>query len=426
MFLNSLQSEWSKYVIMARQYPNLLNVDYDVLYHHLKQHEVTMNALQAKRAAKAHHLLALFFAVFTILLFVVRFLLTPNSHSRPPQDYYVTRPSFVNEFDDSQSYDIQGENQAYVQNGIVDVQIKNVGNVELLEEILGGTPRTIANSGNSPIVQCYNCNEKEDEAWINLNDEENDFLLADVPEDEIKELNATCIVMARIQSVINDPDIDPEFVNEVHTSESCFMDTIFSNYDHEKSQHVQHETFKPSYDDDQIDSSIIFDDSDGEGNTEIIENDTIAQDQHRAKMEDLMKSVQLEAEKTHKINAEVKKADAFLTKELEEYKERVWEYTTKLKEMLNIFESMGIELLETTKENDFLKIVLGRLLKASLADTVRDILMHSYMEIQNDNLRKAVVRITKESNDIQQNLLKRIVILEMTSNGIKHKVLISN
>ncbi|GJZ70461.1 hypothetical protein Tco_0634011 [Tanacetum coccineum] len=251
-----------------------------------------------------------FFAVFAILLFAVRFLLTPNSHSRPPQDYYVTRPSFVNEFDDSQSYDIQGE-------------IKNVGNVELVEEILGGTPRTIANSGNSPIVQCYNCNEKEDEEWINLNDEENDLLLADVPEDEIEELNATCIVMAMIQSVINDPDIDPEFVNEVHTSESCFMDTIFSNYDHEKSQHEQHETIKPSYDDDQIDSSIIFDDSDGEGNTKIIENDTIAHDQHRAKMEDLMKSVQLEAEKTHKINAEVKKADAFLTKELEEYKERV-------------------------------------------------------------------------------------------------------
>ncbi|GJR02252.1 hypothetical protein Tco_0525236 [Tanacetum coccineum] len=111
----------------------------------------------------------------------------------------------------------------------------------LLESAVTPTPRTIANSGNSPIVQCYNCNEKVImlEAVQSSGFETHNFSRSRyVPEDEIEELNATCIVMERIQSVINDPDIDPEFVSE--------------------------------------------------GNTEIIENDTIAHDQHRAEMEDLM------------------------------------------------------------------------------------------------------------------------------------------
>nr|GEW72959.1 hypothetical protein [Tanacetum cinerariifolium] len=127
----------------------------------------------------------------------------------------------------------------------------------------------------------------KDETVINLNDEENDFLLADVLVVELKELNATCIMMKRILSAINDPNTYPEFVNEVHKSESCFINEIFSNDDHE-----QHETIKPSYDDDdQIDSSIIFDDSDGEDNNEIVKNDTIAHDEHHAEIESLMKSV---------------------------------------------------------------------------------------------------------------------------------------
>ncbi|GKB68465.1 hypothetical protein Tco_0929877, partial [Tanacetum coccineum] len=293
-----------------------------------------------------------------------------------------------------------------------------------------------------------------DEAWINLNDEENDFLLADVPEDEIEELNATCIMMARIQSVINDPDIDPEFVSEVHTSESCFMDTIFSNDNHKKSQH---ETIKPSYDDDQIDCSIIFDDSDGEeaakgdsrwdalvisprdGYFDPMEFYSAPSSEPRAlrscpalilalapknlrsirkgsgslgyKNPCLLKKVIVYNPKLYDVayllanNVHVHVHDSKETLEDAEknrLKMKDKQNDEKVQEKkIKLFPIDYAKLLETTKENDFLKIVLGRLLKASLADIVRDILMHSYVEIQNDNLRKAVVRITKESNDIQ-------------------------
>ncbi|GJX75114.1 integrase, catalytic region, zinc finger, CCHC-type containing protein [Tanacetum coccineum] len=43
-FLNSLQPEWSKYVTLAHQSHQYLNVDYDRLYDYLSQHEPNVNA----------------------------------------------------------------------------------------------------------------------------------------------------------------------------------------------------------------------------------------------------------------------------------------------------------------------------------------------------------------------------------------------
>ncbi|GJU86582.1 hypothetical protein Tco_1294128 [Tanacetum coccineum] len=157
-----LTNEFDKFtsvVIIARQQHKLLTVEYDVLYDHLKQHAVIVNASRAKRATKAHDPLA---------LVAHTYVGSSHSHSQPLQDYYVIHPPSVNEFEDAQSYDIKGEvisddqinkltttmmllalaitqhystptnnllctssntsNQAYVEDGKVDVQSKNVGN----------------------------------------------------------------------------------------------------------------------------------------------------------------------------------------------------------------------------------------------------------------------------------------------------------
>ncbi|GJX28430.1 hypothetical protein Tco_0236509 [Tanacetum coccineum] len=67
-------------------------------------------------------------------------------------------------------------NQAYVQDGRVDVQTKNVGNV-------GGVRRNTGCNGG-----------------------------IDIPKDEeLQELNASCIMMARIQTIANDSDVEPSF-----------------------------------------------------------------------------------------------------------------------------------------------------------------------------------------------------------------------
>ncbi|GKE18771.1 integrase, catalytic region, zinc finger, CCHC-type containing protein [Tanacetum coccineum] len=195
-FLNSLQLEWSKYVTMVRLMHNLHEAEYDLLYDFLKQNKVNVNASRAKQVAKAHDPLALVANRYASL-----------SHSRSSLAYYVTHlPS-------------------------VDVQTKNVGNVGSAGR---NTSRNVGSLGTD--AYCYNCNEKghyvrectkpkvhdsnyfkqqillakQDKAGIHLDEEHNNFLLADILEDEeMEELNASCIMMARIKTVANDSDAEP-------------------------------------------------------------------------------------------------------------------------------------------------------------------------------------------------------------------------
>ncbi|GKE15799.1 hypothetical protein Tco_1423376, partial [Tanacetum coccineum] len=81
-FLNSLQSEWSKYVTLTRQNIDLSDVEYDSLYDTLLQFEPHVQASKAKRAARNHDPLALIAHA-------------SPSYSHSPQPYYVTHPSSV-------------------------------------------------------------------------------------------------------------------------------------------------------------------------------------------------------------------------------------------------------------------------------------------------------------------------------------------
>ncbi|GJW81365.1 retrovirus-related pol polyprotein from transposon TNT 1-94 [Tanacetum coccineum] len=133
----------------------------------------------------------------------------------------------------------QGNN---VRNGFVQ---KNVRNAKLVQRNLRTNPIT----GKTPTVQCCNCNEKDhyarecskprvrdskyfreqmllaikDEAVIYLDEEENDFMLMSAFVDEqLEELNASVIIIARIQPTKNDSDAEPtydsDFVCEVNDS----------------------------------------------------------------------------------------------------------------------------------------------------------------------------------------------------------------
>ncbi|GJU00419.1 integrase, catalytic region, zinc finger, CCHC-type containing protein [Tanacetum coccineum] len=148
-------------------------------------------------------------------------------------------------------------NQAYVQDGRVDVQTKNVGNVGIARRNMScnvGSLQTTA--------YCYNCKEKgyyarecptpkvrdsnyfkqllakQDKAGIHLDEEQNDFLLAD-----IKERNTSCIMMAHIQIVANESDAEPsydlDFVDKIQDPSSSFLEGLISKNNHEQSYHEQ-------------------------------------------------------------------------------------------------------------------------------------------------------------------------------------------
>ncbi|GKD42381.1 integrase, catalytic region, zinc finger, CCHC-type containing protein [Tanacetum coccineum] len=142
-----------------------------------------------------------------------------------------------------------------------------------------------------PNVQCYNYNAKghyahdcpqpkvcdtkyfrehmllamKDEAGENLNEEENDFMLNNhYGDDSLKELNAALIMMEHIQLVENKADAEPTYdadaLGEVNASHIHLKSRMHSKSVHKHTNHVKLKNAINTSDDDQIDSSIIFDD----------------------------------------------------------------------------------------------------------------------------------------------------------------------
>ncbi|GJW27906.1 hypothetical protein Tco_0044781 [Tanacetum coccineum] len=106
-----------------------------------------------------------------------------------------------------------------------------------------------------------------------------------------------------------------------------------------------------------------------------------------------------------------------------------------VKEMKDVFVSVENNLDETLKQNEFLK---DRLLEASLAEDVKNLVITSCVEIRNKDLHDEIERISKESKDVSnesktadtvcndafevtQELSKRIVELEKELSKFKAK-----
>ncbi|GJV06260.1 retrovirus-related pol polyprotein from transposon TNT 1-94 [Tanacetum coccineum] len=216
---------------------NLHEVDFDQLYDYLNQNDNNVNALRAKRATRTHDPLA---------LIANHYVVPSSSHTSPA--YYVTHPTSVNDFDgDSQSYEFQRDacNDDPMDSLTTAMMLlakaithhcstptnnhlryssntRNQGNAAYGQQANGNNvivkrvPRTSANSGNTLIVKCYNCNEKghlarmcskpkvldsnyfkeqmmlakKDEVGIILTEEDKALLIIEMDrEEELEELN---------------------------------------------------------------------------------------------------------------------------------------------------------------------------------------------------------------------------------------------
>ncbi|GJU78284.1 putative ribonuclease H-like domain-containing protein [Tanacetum coccineum] len=158
-FLNCLQPEWSKYVTMVRHNQTGSAVSYDVLYDSIVQFE--------------------------------------------PHDGRV---------------DIQTKNAGYGGNANKNVgrnrtQGFNTGNAgDESNQIIQRVLQTESTPGKEN-VQCYNCNEKamKDEAGSNISNEENDFMLATSYGEDLEELTAAVMVMARLQLANDNAENIPSY-----------------------------------------------------------------------------------------------------------------------------------------------------------------------------------------------------------------------
>ncbi|GKG08521.1 hypothetical protein Tco_0334353, partial [Tanacetum coccineum] len=130
----------------------------------------------------------------------------------------------------------------------------------------------------------------KDEAGSNLNNEENDFMLDTSNGEELEELTAAVMLMARLQPADKNaktvPSYDAKVVSQVHASSKV----------HEQASHEKSKTIIQTMDDDRIDFNIIFDDPFVENNCGTSEHDSTAHDGYR-EIQMLAYNVQSEAEK---------------------------------------------------------------------------------------------------------------------------------
>ncbi|GJX04478.1 hypothetical protein Tco_0190394 [Tanacetum coccineum] len=220
--------------------------------------------MRAKQTAKAHDHLTL----------VAKTYASP-SQSRSSPAYYVKHPPSVDVHTKNVWYigSVGGNTGRNAGSSWTATYVqKSNGNNAIVQRV----PRTTANSGYTPTQQMLLA--KQDEARIHLDEEQNDFLLADIPEnEELQELNTSCIMMAHIQEIANDsyaePSYDSDFMDEVQDPSSSFLEGLFS-----KSYHEQNEGI----------------------NSDNVEHDNLAHDQQSVELEKLLRNVQIESANTQR------------------------------------------------------------------------------------------------------------------------------
>ncbi|GKC46399.1 hypothetical protein Tco_1064121 [Tanacetum coccineum] len=169
----------------------------------------------------------------------------------------------------------------------------------------------------------------KDEAGNNLSNEENDFMIDTSYGEELEELTAAVMFMARLQpddeNAETVPSYDTKAISQIHASSKV----------HEQVSHGKRKTIIQTMDDDQIDSNIIFDDPFVENNGGTSKHDSTAHDEYR-EIQMLAYNVQREAKNKKRLNNELKKQKDFLQRKA--FKEREDRY---LDDILDVEEKLS-------------------------------------------------------------------------------------
>nr|GEV02666.1 retrovirus-related Pol polyprotein from transposon TNT 1-94 [Tanacetum cinerariifolium] len=191
-FLNNLQPEYSRHVTIVHQTKDLHTADYTQLYDFLKYNQKERISSNPRN----------------------RQIAQPSMNMGQDRQMQMVGGNGENQFRQYARQNI-GNLNGYnviqnVRNQIAQNQrVQNVRN----QKGLTGLPRNANQNGNGNLVvaraegnaaghngnqiRCYNCRGKE-EAGIQLQDEEFDLMAATADLDEIKEVNANCILMANL------------------------------------------------------------------------------------------------------------------------------------------------------------------------------------------------------------------------------------
>nr|GEW18286.1 retrovirus-related Pol polyprotein from transposon TNT 1-94 [Tanacetum cinerariifolium] len=249
--------------------------NYTQLYDFLKYKQKEVDDLKAERLARTQDPLALMATSNNPYTFPVLHQDQPSFNQN-----YMQRP--MPNPEDICETDADGWRNQVIQNAIQYPRIQNVGNQNGLIVVPGNANQNPNGNGNLVAahaegnatghngnqIRCYNCRElghfarnytvrprrrdaaylqtqllvaQKEEARIQLQAEEFDLMAAATDLDEIKEVNANCILMANLQQASTSgtqtdkaPVNDSDGSVEVHNYENCYDNEIFNMFTQEK------------------------------------------------------------------------------------------------------------------------------------------------------------------------------------------------
>nr|GEX17588.1 hypothetical protein [Tanacetum cinerariifolium] len=289
-FLNNLQPEWSRHVIIVHQTKDLHTADYTQLYDFLKYNQKEVDELKAERLAKTEDPLALMANSNNPYTF-------PAPHqdqSSFNQNYLQQRIGFHQTHVTGRLLNLVAQNPRVQnvgnQNGLIGVQ--GNGNQNQIENgnLVAVRAKGNAAGQNENQIRCYNCRGKE-EAGIQLQAEEYDLMAAEANPDEIEEVNANCILMANLQQASTSAEQYTELLEPIP-----------------ESHQVPHN-----------DNNVISADTSVEQGGETVEHPANFEET-RALYESLYHNLAIEVEKVNSVNRKLKETNADMTTELARYK----------------------------------------------------------------------------------------------------------
>nr|GEY36279.1 FAR1 DNA binding domain, zinc finger, SWIM-type, MULE transposase domain, FHY3/FAR1 family [Tanacetum cinerariifolium] len=156
---------------------------------------------------------------------------------------------------------------------------------------------------------------QKEEAGIQLQAEEYDLMEAAADLDEIKEVNANCILMANLQQASTS-----DGSTEVHDYENCDDNEIFNMFTQEEQYTELLEPILEPHQVPQNDNNVISEVTSVEQSGETVEQHPTNFEETRALYDSLYQNLAIEVEKVNTINRKLKETNADLTTELARFK----------------------------------------------------------------------------------------------------------
>nr|GFA33837.1 hypothetical protein [Tanacetum cinerariifolium] len=168
---------------------------------------------------------------------------------------------------------------------------------------------------------------QKEEAGIQLQAEEYDLMVAAADLDEIKEVNANCILMANLQQASSSgtqtdsaPVYDSNGSAEVHEYENCYNNEIFNMFTQEEQYTELLEPIPESLQVPHNDNEVISEVTGVVQGRETVEHHPANFEETRALYESLYENLAIKVEKVNSVNHKLKETNADLTTELARYK----------------------------------------------------------------------------------------------------------